>query len=133
PEKKAANGKESILLVEDEKDLLEMITIMLEQFGYRVFPAIAPTEAIHIAKSSSIKIDLLITDVIMPGMSGRDLADMICIISPTIKCLFMSGYTDDIISHHGVLDGSLEFIHKPFSMDELAAKVRYVIDGTKYP
>ncbi|MBF0303879.1 MAG: response regulator, partial [Desulfamplus sp.] len=98
--------------------------IMLESLGYQVLTADLPIKAINIAKDHAGEIALLITDVIMPEMSGRDLAQNILSIIPHIKCLFMSGYTADIIAKDGILDEGMHFIQKPFSRKELALKVR---------
>jgi two-component system cell cycle sensor histidine kinase/response regulator CckA len=90
-----------------------------------------PGEALGLAKASAAEIQLLITDVVMPEMNGRDLAKMIREIKPELECLFMSGYTADVIAHHGVLDEGVHFIQKPFSIKNLAVKVREVLDNTK--
>jgi PAS domain S-box-containing protein len=124
-----ARGHEIILLVEDEPTTLEMTTIMLERLGYTVLAAISPEEAIRLAEEHSDRIDLLMTDVVMPGMNGRELADNVHAYCPDIKRLFISGYTADIIAHHGVLDQGVYFIQKPFSRNHLAAKVREVLDS----
>jgi DNA-binding NtrC family response regulator len=114
--------------VEDEKSILKMTKIMLEQFGYTVLSASSPAEAIQIGASNPSEIHLLITDVVMPEMSGRDLAEKLLNMYPNLKCLFMSGYTANVIAHHGVLDEGVQFIHKPFSCQNLAAKVREILD-----
>jgi PAS domain S-box-containing protein len=117
-------GNETILLVEDEQEILELTTIMLEYHGYTVLAAATPKEAIELAEKSSTTIDLLMTDVIMPEMNGRDLAEKLYSLNPGLKGLFMSGYTADVIANHGVLDKNVNFIQKPFSMQDLAMKVR---------
>lgn len=119
-----AKGNETILIVEDEPSILQLTKMMLKKQGYQVFAASTPDEAVDIANSHSDKIDLLITDVVMPEMNGRDLAKKILSIYPDIKCLFMSGYTANVIAHHGVLDTGVNFIQKPFSKNELSEKVR---------
>ena len=116
-------GKGTILLVEDEPSILRIATAMLEKLGYRVFAASTPGEAIELAKSHAREIDLLMTDVVMPEMNGRDLTNMIVFLCPGIKRLFMSGYTADVIAHHGVLDDGVCFLQKPFTIRDLAAKV----------
>ncbi|MBV5316182.1 MAG: PocR ligand-binding domain-containing protein [Desulfobulbaceae bacterium] len=121
-------GHETILLVEDELTILKMTTTILQQLGYNVLAANTPSEAISLVKAHDKKIDLLLTDVIMPEMNGRDLAERLQINQPWIKRLFMSGYTADIIAHQGVLDEGVYFIQKPFSRIALAAKVRKVLD-----
>ncbi len=123
-----STGRETILLVEDEKAILTMVAIMLERLGYTVFAASNPDEAITIGTSKAGKIHLLMTDVVMPGMNGRALAKEMVQLVPNLKCLFMSGYTANVIAHHGILDSGMQFIQKPFSRKELAAKVREVLD-----
>ncbi len=118
-----SSGKGTILLVEDEQSILRIATAMLEKLGYRVLSASTPGEAIHLAKAHSQEIDLLMTDVVMPEMNGRDLTNMIVFLCPGIKRLFMSGYTADVIAHHGVLDEGVCFLQKPFTIRDLAAKV----------
>ncbi|MCA1793579.1 MAG: PAS domain S-box protein [Desulfobacteraceae bacterium] len=131
PEKKAAaGGTETILLVEDEPTILRMTRMMLERKGYSVLSAATPVEAVDLAKTHADKIHLLMTDVIMPEMNGRDLAGQITARYPDIGLLFMSGYTSNVIAHHGVLDDGVAFIQKPFSMAEMTAKVREVLDMT---
>jgi CheY-like chemotaxis protein len=120
----AAHGHETILLVEDEPAILTMGKIMLESLGYKVLTADLPGKAINIAKEHVGGIDLLITDVIMPEMHGRDLAQNILSIFPAIKCMFMSGYTADVIARDGLIDEGIHFIQKPFSRKELAVRVR---------
>ncbi len=122
-------GQETILLVEDEKAILQMAEIMLENLGYRVLTASTPGRAIQIVRESDRDtIHLLITDVIMPEMDGRELASRLLGISPKLKCLFMSGYTANIIAHRGVLDKGVQFISKPFSRQDLSMKIREVLD-----
>jgi PAS domain S-box-containing protein len=127
--KSAAGGTETILLVEDEPAILRMTRMMLERKGYSVLPAATPGEAIDLAKTHADKIHLLMTDVVMPEMNGRDLAGQVIPLYPEIKLLFMSGYTANVIAHHGVLDIGVAFIQKPFSMVDMAAKVREVLDS----
>ncbi len=120
----AKGNGETILLAEDEAAILNMTRTMLEDLGYTVLTASTPGEALHQAVIHAGKIQLLITDVVMPEMSGRDLEKQTGDITSGLKCLFMSGYTADVIAHHGVLEKGVKFIQKPFSMQELAAKVR---------
>ena len=115
---------ETILIIEDEPTVLEMTTVMLQRLEYTVLAAATPGEAIRIAEEHGSEIHLLITDVVMPEMNGRDLAERLRTIRPTTKILFMSGYTANVIVHHGVLDEGVNFIQKPFSMKGLAAKIR---------
>ena len=120
-------GSETILMVEDEKAILEMTSMMMERQGYTVLKASNPADAIDIVNSFKSDIDLLITDVIMPGMNGRDLANELQSRFKNLKCLFISGYTADVIAHHGVLDDGMQFLQKPFSMEALAEKIRGII------
>ena len=117
-------GNETILLVEDEPAILEMARVMLAAHGYTVLVAATPAEAIERAQAYRGEIQLLMTDVIMPGMTGRDLARELTARFPAVKCLFMSGYPADAIAHHGVLDPDVNFIQKPFTIRELTARVR---------
>jgi len=119
---------ETILIVEDDPTLLKMSTKMLNRLGYSVISSDSPKEAIRTVEEKSAEINLVITDVIMPEMNGRDLADRIQTIQPDMKYLFMSGYTSDVIAHQGVLEKGVNFLQKPFSLKELAAKIRAVLD-----
>jgi CheY-like chemotaxis protein len=121
-------GHETILLVEDEPAILRLATIMLTRQGYTVLAAPTPGEAIHLAREHSGNIDLLMTDVVMPEMNGRDLAKNLLSLYPNLKRLFMSGYTADVIAHHSVLEEGVHFIQKPFKQEELVAKIRGVLD-----
>jgi len=117
-------GVEAVLLVEDEPMILEMTTTMLEKLGYQVFAHASPQAAINFAEHHTGDLHLLVTDVIMPEMNGRDLADKLHPYYPNLKCLFMSGYTADVIAHHGVLDEHVCFIQKPFTRSDLSKKIR---------
>jgi CheY-like chemotaxis protein len=123
-------GHETILLVEDESAILNMATMILTRQGYTVLPANTPEQAISLAKENTGEINLLMTDVVMPEMNGRDLAKNLQTLYPQLKILFMSGYTANVIAHHGVLDEKVHFIQKPFSLPDLASKVREVLDET---
>jgi len=123
-EQQAIGGDETILIVEDETIILEMGEKMLKMLGYKVLAAEAPAEAIRIAQEHPGDIHLLLTDVIMPGMNGRDLANRLKVIKPQAKCLFMSGYTANIIANQGMLDDGVNLIQKPFSQQALAQKIR---------
>jgi len=127
--KTGAAGSETILLVEDEPAILNVTRIMLERKGYSVLFASTPDEAIGIAAEHKGRIDLLLTDVVMPGMNGGDLARHIINVHPGIRCLFMSGYTANVIAHRGVLNEGVNFIQKPFSGMELAGFVRDALDS----
>ncbi len=120
---------ETILLVEDESALLVMAKRLLESMGYTVLSAASPIEALRLTEDHIGEIHLLLTDVIMPEMNGRDLANQLTALRPSMKHLFMSGYTADIITHQGVLANGLKFIQKPMSRIDLAAKVRKVLDN----
>ncbi|MFH0780983.1 MAG: transporter substrate-binding domain-containing protein [Pseudomonadota bacterium] len=124
----AVGGDEAILLVEDEPAILEMAKILLQNLGYKVLSASGSVEALLLVEDFPETIHLLITDVIMPEMSGRDLEEQLRKSRPGIKCLFMSGYTANIIASQGVLDDEVHFIQKPFSKHELAAKTREALD-----
>ncbi len=119
---------EIILLVEDENSIRIMGQMMLEKLGYEVFSAETPQEAISLASKHRGEIHLLITDVVMPGMNGRDMAEHLKRLYPALKTLFMSGYTANIIAHRGILEEEVHFIQKPFSMIELGQKVRDVLE-----
>ena len=104
---------------------------MLEQLGYTVIASAKPEEAVSLANEYGKDIHLLLTDVIMPRMNGRDLAKKLMLIYPDLKCLFMSGYTANVIAHHGVLNEGVYFIPKPFSKQDVSIKVREVLDEPK--
>ena len=127
-DKPSKRCQETVLLVEDEPAILKMITRMLEREGYTVVAAGIPGEAIRLANEHGGDIHLLMSDVVMPEMNGRDLAKNILSLYPHIKCLFMSGYTANVIAYHGVLDEGVNFIQKPFSKGDLTVKVREVLD-----
>ena len=125
----AARGAESILLVEDEPAILDITAQMLETLGYTVRKAPSPAVALRIAAECGQDLQLLVTDVVMPEMNGRELAKQLRSDHPQLKCLFMSGYTADIIARNGMVEGALHFIQKPFSKQTLAAKLREVLDS----
>ncbi len=122
-------GTETVLVVEDEAAILELARESLEQLGYTVLAAKSPEEAMRRSQEQAGTIQLLITDVVMPKMNGRQLAERLTAARPGMKCLYMSGYTADVIAHRGVLEEGVSFIAKPFSLRVLAAKVREVLDG----
>lgn len=129
PRESTRGGRETVLLVEDNSMLLDLAQNMLESLGYSVVSANTASEAIRLAAGYEGEIHLLLTDVVMPDMNGRDLAGHLLSLRPNLKCLFMSGYTANVIAHHGVLDEGVNFIAKPFSMQELAMKVREALRG----
>ena len=117
-------GTETILLVEDEEAILTLTRVMLEKLGYTVLAAQSPAQAISMVQNHSEDLHLLITDVVMPEMNGRELAEKLQAVRPGLKCLYMSGYTFDVIAHRGILDEEVNFIEKPFSLQVIARKVR---------
>jgi two-component system cell cycle sensor histidine kinase/response regulator CckA len=122
-------GHETVLLAEDEEAVRRLATMALERSGYRVIPAADGTAALEAAAAHEGPIDLLLTDVIMPGLNGRELADQFKTIHPETRVLYMSGYAGEALSAQGVLDPSVAFLAKPFVPAELARKVRDVLDG----
>ncbi|MGE0084934.1 MAG: ATP-binding protein [Desulfococcaceae bacterium] len=124
-------GTETVLLVEDEVLLMNLCKVMVLRTGYHVLTANSPAEAMRIAKEYKGEIHLLLTDVIMPEMNGKELARHLQIIHPGLRCLFMSGYTANVIVHHGVLEKGIHFIQKPFSARELGVKIREVLKTSK--
>ena len=119
---------ESVLLVEDEEAIRRVSKAMLEALGYQVLAASAPSEALRLAQLQTGPIHLLMTDVVMPGMNGRDLATQLKQLRPDLKTLFVSGYTANVIAHRGVLEEGVHFLHKPFTLKELARKVREALE-----
>jgi PAS domain S-box-containing protein len=126
---KHPTGTETILLVEDDEAILNLSRIILERLGYTVLAAKTPGQAISLAKQHPGELHLLITDVVMPEMNGRELAEKLGPVRPNLKCLFMSGYTADVIAHRGILDEGVNFIQKPFGSNDLAVRVRRVLDN----
>lgn len=124
-------GTETILLVEDEPSLLALTQTLIRNLGYTVLAAGCPDEAIKLSESFGGTIHLLLTDVVMPGMSGRDLWRWLIRRRPNLKALFVSGYTADIIAHHGGVDDHTLFLQKPFSRESLAAKLRDILSTPK--
>ena len=124
---KASRGSETILLVEDEEALLQLGVDTLGDLGYFVLAANTPIEALRLVDEYDGEIQLLITDVVMPEMNGKELAHQILSRQPKVKCLFMSGYTADIIAENGVLEDGVFFIQKPFPLKDLAEQVRQAL------
>jgi PAS domain S-box-containing protein len=122
-------GTETVLLVEDEEMVRQVARGILRKKGYTVIDTGDSDEALAICREGKIKFDLLLTDVVMPKMSGPDLAREVLALCPHVKVLFMSGYTDDAVVHHGVLDKGTAFIQKPLGPDSLPRKVREVLNG----
>ena len=121
-------GDETILLVEDEAANRRLGARMLEQLGYRVLVAGTPSRAMQLAEENAGEIDLLLTDVVMPEMNGRELAEQLRGRYPQLMLLFMSGYTANVIAEHGVLEEGVHFLQKPFSTMTLAAGVRAALE-----
>ena len=126
-----SEGTETILLVEDDEVVRKLVSEVLDNEGYRLLEAANGVEALSICAQYEERIHLLLTDVIMPEMSGRELANRLAAVRPEVKVLYMSGYPDDVIVHHGVLDEGTAFIQKPFAADVLARQVRDVLDSPR--
>ena len=124
-------GSETILLVEDEAAILKMSRDMLTHLGYRVLTAESPVAAVSLLEEHGGEVHLLITDVVMPEMNGKELAELLNQRQPGLRCLFTSGYTGTVIASHGILEEGIDFIQKPFSIKDLADKVRTVLDRRK--
>ncbi len=124
------SGGETILVVEDDVLILDICRKMLDKLGYRVLLAESPLKALELMREYRDEIHLLVTDVVMPEMNGRALEQALKPINPNLRSLFISGYTADAIAHHGVLDQDVCFLQKPFSLQDLAIKVRQALDVT---
>jgi PAS domain S-box-containing protein len=124
-------GTETVLVVEDEAEVRAYSVAALKAYGYRVLTAKDPQEALQVAEREGESIDLALTDVIMPVMSGRDLAARLAQLRPSLKVLYMSGYSSDMIARHGILEEGLTLVEKPFSPEQLAQKVREVLGPPK--
>jgi DNA-binding response OmpR family regulator len=114
-------------VVEDQKAVRSFTMAALKQYGYHVIEASDGDEAIAVARQYSGEIHLLLTDVVLPGMNGKELSGKLRALRPNLKVLFISGYTADVIAHRGVLDRGVAFLHKPFSPGELATRIRDVL------
>ncbi len=129
-EKQIAKGRnETVLVVEDNEMVRKLVFGMLGDLGYKVIMAENTESCMEIASKSSVRINLLLTDVIMPGINGKELYDLVKRVQPDIKVLFMSGYTDNVIGHHGVLDRDVNFLQKPFTLSALSQKVRMALES----
>jgi len=124
-------GSETILIVEDNDMVLRMTRRALERVGYRVIAAIDPEQCLQMMATLGDPIHLMLIDVIMPGMNGKELYERLSVMRPGVDVIYMSGYSEDVISHHGVLDAEVNFIQKPFSTRDLARLVRHVLEKTK--
>jgi PAS domain S-box-containing protein len=138
PERKEAGasteqGNETILLVEDQAAVRSYTNAALDRYGYHIIEASGGEEAIAVAGRHSGRIHLLLTDVVLPGMNGKELSERLKLARPDLKVLFTSGYTADVIAHRGVLDHGVSFLQKPYSLDELAAKVRELLGDQSGP
>ena len=123
-----ATGRETILVVEDELEVLNLITEVAQSDGYAVLAALNGSEALAVASQHRGPIHLLLTDLILPGMRGRDLAARLKVTRPDMVVLFMSGYTDSEIQRHSALEHGVALLRKPFTLDELARAVREALD-----
>jgi CheY-like chemotaxis protein len=131
PVSELLRGDETVLLVEDEESVRVLARQSLELRGYTVLEASYGGEALLLVEQKPDPIDLLVTDVVMPGgLNGRELAEQLSLFYPALKVLYISGYTDDAILHHGVLEAGMHFLQKPFTPSALAQKVRQVLDAT---
>jgi CheY-like chemotaxis protein len=131
PDAERAPRTETVLVVEDEEAVRNLTVTMLRNLGHTVLAAANGAEAIAIAESHAGTIALLITDVVMPKMSGRQVADHLLKLKPALKVLYVSGYTDGTVVHHGVLEGDAGFLPKPFSREALGKKIRHLLDGAQ--
>ena len=127
-EESPGGGSETVLLVEDETEVRRLAKTVLEWLGYRVLEASGPGEALALCEKYPGEIHLLLTDVVMPIMNGKEMAEKIKGIKPGIRTIFMSGYTTSAVANNGLLENTTHFLQKPFSLNTLAAKVREVLD-----
>jgi CheY-like chemotaxis protein len=129
PPPELVSSDETVLLVEDEPGMRKMVRGILEHHGYQVLEAQSGAQALEIEASHQARIDLLLTDVVLPGMSGREVAEAMVAIRPGLKVLYLSGYTDHVVIDRGVLVPGASFLEKPFSPELLARKIREVLDN----
>jgi two-component system cell cycle sensor histidine kinase/response regulator CckA len=127
------DGSETVLLAEDQEAVRSLTRTALTEFGYKVIEASDGDGAMSLAGAYAGEIHLLLTDVVMPGMDGRELSERLKKLRPTLKVLFTSGYTADVIAERGVIERGVAFLHKPFGPEELAQKVREVLDASPLP
>jgi PAS domain S-box-containing protein len=125
-----SRGSETVMIVEDDQIVRGVARAALERLGYRVLQASNGAEALRLADQTPGRIDLLMTDVVMPGMNGRELAERLQTLRPDLKVLFASGYTENVVVHHGVVEAGVHFLAKPYVPSGLARKVRQVLDGS---
>jgi CheY-like chemotaxis protein len=123
-----ATGSETVLLAEDEEQVRALAREILERQGYTVLEAADGAQALQVYEKESARIDLILTDVVMPRMSGRELVDRVRARKPSMPVLYMSGYTEDAILRHGVRDASMLLLGKPFTPGDLVSKIREVLD-----
>ena len=133
PQEAISLGERTVLVAEDEPAVRAIAVRMLGKLGYSVLKAATGDEALRLAEEHVNPIHLLLTDVVMPQMSGMELAERLRMTRPGTKVLFISGYTDSDILHHGILDEDVDFLQKPFSEAALAGKVREVLDRNARP
>jgi len=120
-------GDETVLLVEDNDQVRRLSEAILRRLGYSVLTAEDGPDALAVLEAHEDRVDLLLTDVVMPEMNGKELYDKLVVQRPDLRVLFMSGYTDEVIAHRGVLDEGTAFIQKPFTMENLGGKIRVVL------
>jgi CheY-like chemotaxis protein len=129
PRSESAGGDETVLLVEDEKSVYEMTMLLLQNLGYKVLSARSGEEALQIAERYKGTIDLLLTDVVMPRMNGRELAQRLAETRTDVKVLYTSGYAQNVIADHGILHDGVHFLAKPYTLTALAAHIRNVLES----
>ncbi len=127
-DERVKSGNETVLVVEDESTILDMVRLMLGNIGYRVLTASTPGEAIGVVEKNGEEIDLVMIDVVLPEMNGFELVKQLQLLQPNLRCLYTSGYTSNVIAHHGVLDEKINFVQKPFSQKDLSEKVREAME-----
>jgi two-component system cell cycle sensor histidine kinase/response regulator CckA len=126
---RSLRGDETVLLVEDEGQILNLGKRILQAQGYTVLAALSPEAALELVAQHPGVIHLLVTDIIMPGMNGRELWKRVAALKPGLRCLFTSGYTANVIAHQGILEAEIHFLQKPFTSEILARKIREVLES----